>query len=582
MLLRWASLVTLAARASSGAVVQPPSSGGNASDSLDAQLLGDTLDALQVMQDAYFKPWIGTWPTAIDWTAAVMGSHIAGALQSLSDGFEAARAHGIDDFKASENRISLYFSHLTAFYFGQDAFSLRNQAYDDMLWVVLGWLDSIKFAKAHSKAHYGKISRQGQLSNRQNEAWYGNIWSPAFSHRARIFWHLAANGWDTVLCGGGMNWNPKLMPYKNAITNELYIAASIAMYLHFPGDSNTSPFRARDDSARGTPASWPPHDPKYIEAAVNGYNWLASSNMTNSVGLFADGFHISGYSSGSNNTKCDERDEMVYTYNQGVILTGQRGLYEVTGDQRYLHAGHTLIHNVIKATGWDMKRNTTIDDLSKLHHGFLPRWHGLGRAGILEDACDMLGECSQDAQTFKGIWMHHFTAFCAPLEPQIEERFLGHNREAYADINLQHVKACRAYAGWLRHNANAARKTRDQYGRFGMWWTAGLLNRVTASDIQIEPDAVPPSENVVDYRNVGVPNDSVWKTVEVPAPSPEDSQQRPLRPQKRGVIVADVNDRGRGRTVETQSGGLALLRALWEISRLPRPIKPARPLHVGL
>ena len=30
----------------------------------------------------------------------------------------------------------------------------------------------------------------------------------------------------------------------------------------------------------------------------------------------------------------------------------------------------------------------------------------------------------------------------------------------------------------------------------------------------------------------------------------------------------DLNDRGRGRTVETQSGGLAVLRAMWEFNRL--------------
>ncbi len=30
----------------------------------------------------------------------------------------------------------------------------------------------------------------------------------------------------------------------------------------------------------------------------------------------------------------------------------------------------------------------------------------------------------------------------------------------------------------------------------------------------------------------------------------------------------DPNNRGRGRTVETQGGGLAVLRALWEVGRL--------------
>ena len=39
-----------------------------------------------------------------------------------------------------------------------------------------------------------------------------------------------------------MSWNPYLEPYKNAITNELFISASIGMYLYFPGDDNDSPF----------------------------------------------------------------------------------------------------------------------------------------------------------------------------------------------------------------------------------------------------------------------------------------------------------------------------------------------------
>ena len=36
-------------------------------------------------------------------------------------------------------------------------------------------------------------------------------------------------------------WNPSLGPYKNAVTNELFITASVSMYLYFSGDNDASP-----------------------------------------------------------------------------------------------------------------------------------------------------------------------------------------------------------------------------------------------------------------------------------------------------------------------------------------------------
>ncbi|KAK5663692.1 hypothetical protein OQA88_4123 [Cercophora sp. LCS_1] len=550
----------------------------------DVKLFADTLEALQVMQQEYFQPWVGTWPSAIDWTAAVIGTHIAGALKSISSGLEALQAHGInDDFRPTENAISLYYTQLVGFYFGQDAFSLRTQAFDDMLWVVLGWLDTIHFVKDHDKSKYGFSAEPYRGNGMSYEGWHGTVWVPAFAHRARIFWHLAAVGWDTELCGGGMNWNPRLMPYKNAITNELYIAASISMYLGFPGDSNTEPFSnlpyTPDPEAPGERSGWKPRDPKYKQAAIDGYRWLDSSGMLNEDGLFADGFHISGYNSGSNNTKCDERDEMVYTYNQGVLLSGQRGLYLATGDTYYLQAGHNLIQNVIHATGWDVRRDAPVDDLAKFPPGYAPMWRGLGRGGILEEACDMKATCSQDAQTFKGIWMHHFTIFCAPLDPPEQGR-------GGSEIpRREHTTACRRYYRWLKHNADAARRTRDKSGRFGMWWTAGLLASTSALNLHVTAESLPSMDHAVDYRNEGVPHDQQWMfdpdnldSDERPRNATLGSEQRPMHSNRRRgqARSSDLNDRGRGRTVETQSGGLALLRALWEISNLPDALDTPR------
>lgn len=84
--------------------------------------------------------------------------------------------------------------------------------------------------------------------------------------------------------------------------------------------------------------------------------------MTNSQGLYVDDYHINVSKKG--NVECDVRDEMVYTYNQGVMLTGQRGLWAVTGSPSYLHDGHELIRAVIEATGWDLLRDAPVDGAS--------------------------------------------------------------------------------------------------------------------------------------------------------------------------------------------------------------------------
>ncbi|KAF4624432.1 hypothetical protein G7Y89_g13737 [Cudoniella acicularis] len=112
------------------------------------------LNALDVLQDDYFATWQGTWPTSIDWTAAVIGTYVSSALTAISK---------TSSSKDTENLVNKYFSQLVASYFGQNAFGLRQEAYDDMLWVVLGWLESIKFIDTHSSLHY------------ENDDWLGHI-----------------------------------------------------------------------------------------------------------------------------------------------------------------------------------------------------------------------------------------------------------------------------------------------------------------------------------------------------------------------------------------------------------------------
>jgi hypothetical protein len=127
------------------------------------------------------------------------------------------------------------------------------------------------------------------------------------------------------------------------------------------------------------------------------------------------------------------------------------------------------------------------------------------------------------------------------------------------------------------HNARAALATRDGRGTFGMWWGAGL------------PDPLPPSDGgdggggelllpygAEDYRNRGLGDARRWGRgwapvtgpppapllPPVPVPVPVGGQAAGQAPM--GIGMGDVNDRGRGRTVETQGAGLSAVHALWE------------------
>lgn len=513
------------------------------------------LDALDVMESHFFTVSRGTWPKAIDWTAAVMSTQVSATLSAMTVYAQKIRSCPTlptDKARDHENLINRYFTQITSFYFGENAFALRTQAYDDMLWVVLGWLEAIKFIKLHSSLHYTS-------SYDHNATWYANQFIPQYAHRAHLFYDLASHGWDTTLCGGGMTWNPYLAPYKNAITNELYISASISMYLYFPGDSDPSPFLAHT----GLPPA-KAHDVRYLDNAMKAYKWLKHSKMRNECGLYVDGFHITGWrggKDGSNGTgKCDLRDEKVYTYNQGVILSGLKGLWEATGSRGYLKDGHELVRDVIRATGWEDR------NIEQRY-----RWAGLGRGGVMEELCDWSGTCSQNAQTFKGIYFHHLTLFCSPLIRREWDEDEGTILDDEETRQL-HQKSCDEYGDWIRHNAFAAYVTRNQDGEFGEWW--GRSARRRRDEDEDEEEFEGPHTQGTDYRNEGVPMNDIWRLPgddEVYKSDTDDNfgkwemDRDDVYTPIKEIGIRDINDRGRGRTVETQSGGLAVLRALWTL-----------------
>ncbi|KAG8623761.1 hypothetical protein KVT40_008737 [Elsinoe batatas] len=519
----------------------------------DTGSLQHVQDALKVMQDNWYQLWVGTWPTAIDWTAAVMNTYVTSTLMSLSKHLYSSPALTSSEALLLQSDIGKYFAHNTAFYFGENAFAIRNQAYDDMLWVVLGWLQSTKFITSHN------------LSLQSATPWHATQFIPALSHRARIFYDLAAKGWDARLCNGGMTWNPSLAPYKNAITNQLFISASISMYLHFPGDNNSSPFLSRLTPSGLDLDPAPPRFPTHLTTAISAYTWLGSSNMTNHLGLYVDGFHVSGWSwrNRTGTGKCDDRNEMVYTYNQGVILSGLRGLWEATANITYLLDGHALITNVIAATGFSSSGTHQLS------------WSGLGRSGILEDYCDARGTCNQDGHTFKGIFFQHLMQFCQPLP--LAPKTPGKTHRADAATFALHRNSCRSYTAWVKRNARAAWGTRDAEGRMGGWWTVGLADMGDGEGEKVVKEGGELPAGAVDYRNRrGLVRDEVWSGMSVGqgegwerwSPRGGEGKAEDDVEMREGRGERDLNDRGRGRTVESHGGGLSVLRAAWEFGRL--------------
>lgn len=83
--------------------------------------LDNAIQALDVMQAHFFELWIGTWPGAIDWTAAVVNTHVSAMLGTLARYDNEGRDFG--------PTIHQYFSHNIAYYFGEEAFAIRNEAY---------------------------------------------------------------------------------------------------------------------------------------------------------------------------------------------------------------------------------------------------------------------------------------------------------------------------------------------------------------------------------------------------------------------------------------------------------------------
>jgi hypothetical protein len=138
-----------------------------------------------------------------------------------------------------------------------------------------------------------------------DEGWWAVAWidawdltkTPDYLAMAETIFADMTTQWDTATCGGGVWWSKdlKTSPYKNAVTNELFleIAASLA---------NRETDRRRKA--------------QYLAWARKEWQWFKTSGMINSSNMVNDGLNA------SNPAFCVNNNGITWTYNQGVILGG--------------------------------------------------------------------------------------------------------------------------------------------------------------------------------------------------------------------------------------------------------------------
>ncbi len=159
------------------------------------------------------------------------------------------------------------------------------------------------------RAHSGFINKFFD-----DNAWWALAWIDAYDltgqtrylDAARAIFDNLATAWDGT-CGGGVWWNTD-RKYKNAITNELFLAVAGRLQQRVPGNG------------------------RYLDWAQREWQWFAGSGMINDDGLINDGL----------TADCRNNGQPTFTYNQGVVLGGLAALYEITGDDGYLRAGEPI------------------------------------------------------------------------------------------------------------------------------------------------------------------------------------------------------------------------------------------------
>ncbi len=271
-----------------------------------------------------------------------------------------------------------------------------------------------------------------------DEGWWALAWLDAYDLTGEDKYLAAANdifldmaaGWDDYW-GGGIYWGKNdgrpdskgasavphgwSVGYKNAIANELFIAAAAGLGLRH----------------RGRPAR--SGQPDYLDWARRGWAWFSSASpagvaMINAGGLVNDSPNQHGV---------NDNSQSVWSYNQGVILSGLRELAELSGDQSYLGSAEQIADAFIKnpwrphaATGGQAHpRESGVID------GILHEHNDCGPGG-----CAPARPPGVDTVMFKGIFVRHLARLYQKTRKPAYQQFITANAQsALAHMSEQHL-----------------------------------------------------------------------------------------------------------------------------------------------
>lgn len=180
-----------------------------------------------------------------------------------------------------------------------------------------------------------------------------------------------------------------------AVENELYLTAAAKLANRKPNS---------------------PSGGYYFDEAIKAYDWFIGSGLINSENLINNGLVLS---------TCKNDGNLVFTYNQGIILSGLAELAWATGNDSYSDLANTLAL-------------AGIDKLTDSN-------------GILHEPCEATG-CDGDEEQFKGVFGRNI-------------QFL-YNRET----NLPAATAA-TYKNFLQVNANAIWTDDQSDNQLGLVWS---------------------------------------------------------------------------------------------------------------
>ena len=286
--------------------------------------------------------------------------------------------------------------------------------------------------------------------------WWGIAWLRAFQVTANrsylgrsveIFDDATTRAWLNDSCGGGVCWqlskdeNDMHNCYKNAITNELFLALAGGLALHHP------------DAARAKAArSW----------VARQATWFLKSGLINGSNLVNDGLDTFD----NHWEVCMNNRATAYTYNQGVILSGLASAWlaaKAAGERPDDALLQTAVR-IIDAT-W----------ASHLVHSGTNVLREMGEAISLPVGNLYQGAPGGDGLQFKGVLIRHLAYFVRAVEGDGDAlavvRAAGGNASRWRGYVGENADSIWAHAACVPPTPLGAGQSLEVPALFGFRWT---------------------------------------------------------------------------------------------------------------